>query len=171
MHKISLKDWVILLTILPTTVIGFSIAAYFSYNRYIELDHFLNVRSQSIIEPLAIASVAPIINNDRTQLRQLINFAHRSQSSIVKSIVVFTKENQIFVTSAYHEFTNTMRVPEIENIPSTTTMEALDDYLIFRTPIIIENVIKLSLISKLKYFTPASLFFLVLLSAVFLLFD
>ena len=139
MHKISLKDWVILLTILPTTVIGFSIAAYFSYNRYIELDHFLNVRSQSIIEPLAIASVAPIINNDRTQLRQLINFAHRSQSSIVKSIVVFTKENQIFVTSAYHEFTNTMRVPEIENIPSTTTMEALDDYLIFRTPIIIEN--------------------------------
>ncbi|NQY64581.1 MAG: two-component sensor histidine kinase BarA [Alteromonadaceae bacterium] len=139
MHKISLKDWVILLTILPTTIIGFSIAGYFSYSRYIELDQFINVRSQSIIEPLAIASAAPILNKDRAQLHKMISFAHRSQSNIVKSIVVFTKDNQIFVTSEYHGFTNSMRVPKKEDIPSTTTIEELGDYLIFRTPIIIEN--------------------------------
>ena len=67
MHKISLKDWVILLTIVPTTLIAFTIASYFSYSRYDELNNFLMQRSQSIIEPLAIASTLPMLNKDRVQ--------------------------------------------------------------------------------------------------------
>jgi two-component system sensor histidine kinase BarA len=96
MHKISLKDWVILLTIVPTTLIALSIASYFSYSRYDELNTFLTQRSQSIIEPLAIASSLGMLNKDRVQLRNLMNFTHRSQSSIIKSIAVFTKDNQVF---------------------------------------------------------------------------
>ena len=76
MQKISLKDWVVLLTIVPTTLIGFGIAGYFSYSRYVELNDFLALRSKSIIEPIAIAGAEPILNKDREKLRHLIGFAH-----------------------------------------------------------------------------------------------
>jgi len=139
MHKISLKDWVILLTILPTTLIGFGLASYFSYSRSIELNNFLEQRANSIIEPIAIASKEYLLNKNRDKLRQLIGFTHRNQSSIVKSIVIFTEDNQVFVTSAYHGDTNVMRLKAGEELPSYTTTQPLSDYIIFRTPIIDEN--------------------------------
>jgi len=142
MHKISLKDWVILLTIVPTTVIAFTIASYFTYSRYAELDDFLVLRSESIIEPLAIASTLPLLNKDRIQLRHLMNFTHRSQSSIIKSIAVFTKDNQVFVTSSYHGDTNLLRLKAGENIPEHTIIEEVGDDFIFRSPIINENISK-----------------------------
>ncbi len=139
MHKISLKNWVILLTVLPTALIGFTLAGYFSYSRSAELDDFLNLRAQSIIEPLALAAKMPLSNNNREQLRQLISFAHRSQSSIVKTIAIFTLDNQIFITSAYHGDTNKMRLKAGQKLPSYTIAEELNDFIIYRTPIIDEN--------------------------------
>jgi len=135
MHKISLKDWVVLLTIVPTALISFGLAGYFSYNRSAELDEFLNLRAQSIIEPLAITSKDALINNKREQLRTIISAAHRSQSSLIKSIAVFTLDNQIFVTSAYHGNINLMRLKAGEKIPVYTQGEHSDDFIIFRTPI------------------------------------
>ena len=139
MHKISLKDWVVLLTIVPTTLIGFGLAGYFSYNRSSELDEFLNLRAQSIIEPLAITGKTPLINNNREALHRIISATHRSQSGIVKSIAVFTLDNQIFVTSAYHGDTNLMRLKAGKKIPSYTQSEQTDDFIIFRSPILDER--------------------------------
>ena len=139
MHKISLKDWVILLTIVPTALIGFGLAGYFSYSRSSELNEFLNLRAQSIIEPLAIIGKSPLIDNNREALRRIISATHRSQSSIVKSIAVFTLDNQIFVTSAYNGDTNLMRVKAGHSIPSYTQSEETDDFIIFRCPILEEQ--------------------------------
>jgi two-component system sensor histidine kinase BarA len=141
MHKISLKDWVILLTIVPTTLIAFSIASYFSYSRYDELNTFLTQRSQSIIEPLAIASSLGMLNKDRVQLRNLMNFTHRSQSSIIKSIAVFTKDNQVFVTSSYHGDANLLRLKAGQVIPNSTIFSKNGDDFIFHSPIINETLI------------------------------
>ena len=140
MHKISLKDWVVLLTIVPTALIAFGLAGYFSYNRSIELDEFLNLRAQSIIEPLAITSKAALVSNNRETLRSVVSAAHRSQSSLVKSIAIFTLDNQIFVTSAYHGDTNLMRLKAGEKLPTFTRSEHFDDFIIFRTPIIEEKM-------------------------------
>ena len=139
MHKISLKDWVILITILPTTLIGLSIAGYFSVSRYIELDEFLNLRTQSIIEPLAIASAEPVSLKEREKLRSIIGFAHRNQSKLVKSIAIFTQDNQVFVTSTYSGDTNLMRISAGEDIPHNTIFENINDQLVVRTPIIQES--------------------------------
>jgi len=139
MHKISLKDWVIILTIIPTTLIGFGLASYFSYSRSVELNDFLEQRAKSIIEPISIASKDLLKSKNRDKLRQLISFTHRNQSSIVKNIVVFTEDNQIFVTSAYRGDTNLMRLKAGTELSSHTTIQSLSDYIIFRTPIIDEN--------------------------------
>ena len=139
MHKINLKEWVVLLTIVPTALIGFGLAGYFSYSRSSELDEFLNLRAQSIIEPLAITGKSPLLNNNREELRRIISATHRSQSGIVKSIAVFTLDNQIFVTSAYHGDTNLMRLKAGDKIPAYTQSEHTDNFIIFRSPILDER--------------------------------
>ncbi len=139
MHKISLKDWVVLLTIIPTTVIGIGIGGYFSYSRYIELDDYLALRAQSILEPIAIVGVEPILTKKRETLRRLIGAAHRNHSDIIKNITIFTADNQIFVTSAYHGDTGLMRLSPGQAIPSKTLVEKLPEYLIFRAPIFNDN--------------------------------
>ena len=139
MHKISLKDWVVLLTIVPTALISFGLAGYFSYNRSVELDEFLDLRAQSIIEPLAITSKSALIGNDREKLRTIISAAHRSQSNLIQSIAVFTLDNQIFVTSAYHGNVNLMRLKAGEKIPPYTQGEHSGDFIIYRTPIFDEQ--------------------------------
>lgn len=141
MYKISLKEWVILLTIVPTALIGFGLAGYFSYSKNAEMDEVLNLRAQSIIEPLAIAGKASLINNNREDLRRIISYAHRSQSSIVKSIAVFTLDNQVFVTSAYHGDTNSMRLKAGEKLPSFTQSENINDFIIYRSPIVDEYLV------------------------------
>jgi len=138
MHKISLKDWVILLTIVPTALIGFGLAGYFSYTRSVEMSEVLDLRAQSIIEPLAIAGKAPLVENNREEIRRMISYAHRSQSNIIKSIAVFTLDNQVFVTSAYNGDLNSMRLKAGEKLPSYTQAETINDFIIYRTPIVDE---------------------------------
>lgn len=138
MHKISLKDWVILLTIVPTTIISLIVASYLSYSRYSELDQFIYQRATSIIAPLAISSAEPLLEKKRDTLRTLIGFSHRSQSDIIKSIAIFTKDNQVFVTSAYHGNTQTMRINAGQSLPNRAEYEDYGDYLVYRAPIIDE---------------------------------
>ncbi|WP_286234887.1 two-component sensor histidine kinase BarA [Thalassotalea sediminis] len=139
MQKLSLKDWVILLTIVPTTLIGLFIASYFSYSSYTNLNDYLENRARSIIEPIAISATRSLQEKERDSLRELINFAHRSQSELVKSITIFTKDNQVFVTSAYHGDTELMRISAGEQIPLTTQFIHQNDHLILRTPVIDEK--------------------------------
>jgi len=140
MHNISLKYWVLLLTIVPTTIIGFGLAGYFSYSRSSELDEFINLRAQSIIEPLAITGKKPFVDINREELRLIISATHRSQSGIVKSIAVFTLNNKTFITSAYQADTNLMRLKVGQKIPTYTQSEYIDDFIIFRSPILDERI-------------------------------
>ncbi|MDO6506700.1 two-component sensor histidine kinase BarA [Colwellia sp. 4_MG-2023] len=151
MHKLRLKDWVILLTIVPIAFISFGLASYFSYNRSSELNEFLTLRSQSIIEPLAITTKEAYVNNNREKIRAIISAVHRSQSSLIKSITVFTLDNQILVTSAYHGDTNLMRLKPEEAPPSYTQGEHFDDFIIFRTPILDEKFDSNNVLTPLGY--------------------
>lgn len=140
MQKISLKDWVILLTILPTTLISFGLAGYFSYSRSIELSNNLEQQAKSIIEPIAIASKTLLLTKDRQELRELISITHRSQSNIINSIIVFGADHQMIATSNYHGDINLMRLSPNDAIPTVTESENLDDYIVFRSPVFTENM-------------------------------
>jgi two-component system sensor histidine kinase BarA len=139
MHKISLKDWVILLTILPTTLIGISLAAYFSFHRYAELGEYLTLSSDSIIGPLALAAETPMSNQNREKLRQMVGFIHRNHALSIKNIIIYTPDNQEFVTSAYHADSNMLRLAPGETLGNATTVTENGGYLIFRAPILKED--------------------------------
>ncbi|MGR5488469.1 hypothetical protein, partial [Vibrio alfacsensis] len=86
MTRYGLRARVIKLTLAPTLIIGLLLSAFFSYNRYHDLESQVLNAGSSIIEPLAIASEQGLINQSRESVRRLISYAHRKNSKFVRSI-------------------------------------------------------------------------------------
>ena len=55
-RALSLRSWVLLLSLTPTLLIGILLGSYFTLHRFSELEENLIERGSDIIEPLAIAS-------------------------------------------------------------------------------------------------------------------
>lgn len=73
--------------------------------------------------------------HSRESLKRLIGLTHRKNSPFIKSIAVFTQDNQLFVTSNYHRDFTRLRLPDGEPIPDLTSVTFQGDDIILRTPI------------------------------------
>ncbi len=135
MTKYGLRARVLAFTILPTLIIGGLIAGYFTFHRYQQLENNLIDQGINIIEPLAIASEYGMTQHSRESLKRLIGLTHRKNSPFIKSIAVFTQENQLFVTSNYHRDFSQLRLPDGSVIPALTSVSVNGDDIILRTPI------------------------------------
>ena len=139
MTKYGLRARVLAFTIIPTLLIGTLLAGYFIFHRHQQIENFMIDQGTSVIEPLAIASEYGLTRSSREDLRRLISTAHRRNSPLIKSIAIFTKDNNLFVTSNFHRDFMQMRLPDGRSIPELTSVEHLNDYIILRTPIMAEN--------------------------------
>lgn len=139
MTKYGLRARVLAFTIIPTLLIGTLLAGYFIFHRHQQIENFMIEQGTSVIEPLAIASEYGLTRSSREDLRRLISTSHRRNSPLIKSIAIFTKDNNLFVTSNFHRDFMAMRLPDGKAIPELTSVEHLDDYIILRTPILAEN--------------------------------
>ncbi|MEZ8144566.1 two-component sensor histidine kinase BarA [Enterovibrio norvegicus FF-33] len=135
MTKYGLRARVITLTIAPTLIIGILLSAYFIKNRYQELEQQLSVAGQAIIEPLAIASEIGLSNESRENVRRLIGHTHRQHSQYIRSIAVFSDQNDLFVTSNYHRNLDLMAIPDGDSLPDRLEISRLQDTLLLRAPI------------------------------------
>lgn len=149
MTKYGLRARVLAFTIIPTLLIGTLMAGYFIFHRHQQIENFMIEQGTSIIEPLAVASEYGLTRSSREELRRLISTSHRHNSPLVKSIAIFTKENNLFVTSNFHRDFMLMRIPDGQAIPDLTSVQRLDDYIILRAPIYAESgITEMSLQSK-----------------------
>ncbi|CZF83750.1 Signal transduction histidine-protein kinase BarA [Grimontia celer] len=135
MTKYGLRARVITLTLAPTLIIGILLSAYFIKNRYQELEQQLAVAGQAIIEPLAIASEIGLANESRENVRRLIGHTHRQHSEYIRSIAVFSSQNDLFVTSNYHRNLDLLAVPRGQPLPERLEVIHLKDALLLRAPI------------------------------------
>ncbi|USH02931.1 two-component sensor histidine kinase BarA [Grimontia kaedaensis] len=135
MTKYGLRARVITLTLAPTLIIGILLSAYFIKNRYQELEQQLAVAGQAIIEPLAIASEIGLANESRENVRRLIGHTHRQHSEYIRSIAVFSSQNDLFVTSNYHRNLDLLAVPLGQPLPERLEVIHLKDALLLRAPI------------------------------------
>ncbi len=135
MTKYGLRARVLAFTILPTLIIGGLMAGYFTFHRYQQLENNLIDQGINIIEPLAIASEYGMTQHSRESLKRLIGLTHRKNSPLIKSIAVFTQDNQLFVTSNYHRDFTRLQLPDGEPIPELTSITLYGDDIILRTPI------------------------------------
>ncbi|CAH0527143.1 two-component sensor histidine kinase BarA [Vibrio hippocampi] len=139
MTRYGLRARVMTLTLAPTLIIGLVLSAFFSYNRYHDLETQVVNAGAGIIEPLAIASEQGLINHSRESVRRLISYAHRKNSKVVRSIAVFDANHELFVTSNFHPNFDALTFPKEKPIPFLSSSELNANTLILRTPIIAES--------------------------------
>ena len=114
-------------TILPTFVIGILLAGYFTFHRHQQLEAFIIEQGINIIEPLAIASEYGMLQNSREHLKRLVGLTHRKNSTFIKSIAIFNRQNQLLITSNFHRELGILKLPDGDSIPELTTIEFKDD--------------------------------------------
>ena len=139
MTRYGLRARVITLTLAPTLIIGLLLSAFFSFNRYHDLEKQVINSGLSIIEPLAIASEEGLKNNSRESVRRIISYAHRKNSKFVRSIAVFDYKHELFVTSNFHPNFELLTFPRTEPIPLLVSSELTDNTLVLRAPVIAES--------------------------------
>ena len=139
MTKYGLRARVITLTLAPTLIIGLLLSAFFTMNRYKDLESQLISTGTSIIEPLAISSEYGMTEQSREAVRRLISYAHRKHSQIVRSIAVFDARHELFVTSNFHPNFEMLTFPKDKAIPLLMDISLHDDVLILRAPILAEG--------------------------------
>ncbi|MBQ4846272.1 two-component sensor histidine kinase BarA [Pseudoalteromonas sp. MMG005] len=135
MTKFSLRDSILILTLIPTVLIGLILGGYFTVNRYVELEQILNQQGSSISEPLAIATEHSIVSQDRINLHRVLSTAHNKHAPLVKSISVFDLDNQLLLTSNFHEKFNKLYYLGDASQLHQTEMIKLADTFVFYTPI------------------------------------
>ncbi len=139
MTRYGLRARVITLTLAPTLIIGLLLSAFFSFNRYHDLETQVFNSGLNIIEPLAIASEDGLKKNSRESVRRIISYAHRKNSKFVRSIAVFDYNHELFVTSNFHPNFESLTFPKSEPIPLLVSSTLKDDTLILRAPVVAES--------------------------------
>ena len=139
MTKYSLRARMMILILAPTLMIGLLLSTFFVVNRYNELQSQLTDAGVNIIEPLAVSSEYGMTFHSRESVRQLVSLLHRRHSDIVRAISVFDDQNQLFVTSNYHQTPDLLRLPDNTPLTMRFMKERHGNSVILRTPILSET--------------------------------
>ncbi|TKB46173.1 two-component sensor histidine kinase BarA [Thalassotalea mangrovi] len=135
MFKVSLRDWVILLTILPTTVIGLSLAGFFTFSRISDLESSLFYRVNAISQPLKISAQSGIRNSNFRFLDELLKELQVSQDDLLDNILIVDEEMQTIAVSRNLEDLNVLLPGEFRTSLESTQFIAFDDYYLYTSPI------------------------------------
>ena len=138
MKKRDLKDWIIVLTIVPTMLTGIILATYFTASRFTELNQSLLSQGTNIIETLSIASETAIIDKDKRKLKRLIYSSHRKNSDQISNIAVFDLQRKRLLYSGNQKDLALLEIESNESIPTHTIYKNINDQLVFFTPVYAE---------------------------------
>ncbi|MFC0048825.1 two-component sensor histidine kinase BarA [Rheinheimera tilapiae] len=139
MTKIALRDWILLITLLPTLLASAGLGGYFSYMRFADLSRDLADQASNIAEPLAIASAYGLLADDKAYLQRLVNVSHRKNSPRVRTIAVFDHRHQLIASSNLHKDFADLHLPAKALLPDLPQIVQQDNYLLIRAPIQLES--------------------------------
>lgn len=139
MTKIGLRDWILLITLVPTLVISLCLGGYFSFARYQDLHQYLAEQASNIAEPLAIAAEQGLLTANNNQLQRLLNITHRKNSPLVRSIAIFDHQHQLVVTSNLHREFKRIQQRAKQGLPEHSLIDDQGQWLLIWVPITLEN--------------------------------
>ncbi|QDP02008.1 two-component sensor histidine kinase BarA [Thalassotalea sp. PS06] len=135
MFKISLRDWVILLTILPTTVIGLSLAGFFTFSRISDLEASLFYRVNAISQPLKISAQSGLRNNNVRFLDELLKELQVNQNDLLDNMLILSDRLETVAVSRQDVDSSVLLTAEIRNNLANTQFVAFEDYYLYTSPI------------------------------------
>ncbi|WP_440055568.1 two-component sensor histidine kinase BarA [Pseudoalteromonas sp. T1lg65] len=135
MTKLSLRDSILLLTLLPTLLVGILLGGYFTINRYTELEEIITQQGNRIAESIALSVEHPLSQKDKARLHRLLSQAHNKHAPLVKSIALYDENNHLLLTSNYHsEFDALAFQAPLKQLHATQTKQ-FDNTIVFYTPV------------------------------------
>lgn len=134
----SLRSWVLILTLAPSILVSLMLGGFFTFSLFNELKTTLEEQGQHIIRPLVIAAEQNLKNDNREELKNLIDKMHRSHSPLINSIAVFNEYSQLYVTSNYHRMIGDYNDSGAKPIPNKLMITPSDDHVLITSPITIE---------------------------------
>ncbi len=138
MTKIALRDWILLITLVPTLLASVSLGGYFSYVRYADGARQLEEQAASIAEPLAIAAENSLLSRDVATLERLLNQSHRKNSPLVRTIAIFDHQHTLVASSNRHKDFAGLLQSDNAPLPVVTELTEQDNWLILRVPVQLE---------------------------------
>lgn len=127
MNKVTLREWVLFLTLFPTTAVGLTLAVFFSYARIHDIDE--DIQSKSLITAASIAQLtgSAVDNNSFVGLSRLANLLHRDNSDFIHAIMVFDPRNNNLVNTSERFASKTYRVPMSETRSVEFELTSIED--------------------------------------------
>lgn len=138
MTKIALRDWILLITLLPTLLASAGLGGYFSYVRFADLSRYLADQASNIGEPLAIAATHGLLTQDKAYLQRLVNVSHRKNSALVRTIAVFDYQHQLIASSNVHKDFADLSLKSTDAMPDAPQVQRHGNYLLIRVPVQLE---------------------------------
>jgi two-component system sensor histidine kinase BarA len=138
MKKRDLKEWIMVLTIVPTMLAGLTLASYFTVNRFAEINTLLQQQATNITETLAIASETPLFERNKRKLKRLIYSSHRKNSSLINNIAIYDAAQQLVLFSGNQRDLARLSMLASQPLPTHTQVHKDQDYLVFYSPIYTE---------------------------------
>lgn len=126
----SLRSWVFTITLAPTILVSLMLGGFFTLSLFNELESTLEEQGINIITPLAITAEHSLHNNNREELKNLIDRMHRTHSPLINSIAVYNELNELFVTSNYHRMIGNFNSFYAAELPQEVKVTTNDDHII-----------------------------------------
>ena len=117
MKNRDLKDWIVVLTILPVLLTGLALTSYFTVNRFAELDSTLLRQGNALVEPLAIAVESAMTAHNKRQLRRLVYATHRNHAKLVNNIAVYNLQREPILFSGNKKALAQLTLPDDSPYP------------------------------------------------------
>ena len=141
MSRFGLRDWIILLTLVPTITVGIILGSYFTLTRYLELNDFLIEQGQTIATSLASSVQQALNNNDNELLKRIISETHNQHSPLIKSIALFNNSHKLILTSNYHPQLEQLKFADGQALPKQLSIKSIEDTIVFSLPIFDSNAL------------------------------
>lgn len=118
MTKITIKDWVILLALAPTFLIGSILGLYFTVNSVLELDDSIKAQVTSIAGPMGLVSANYLSKSEYSELKDLFTYRQSNNPKFVKSMLLYNHNNQLLINTNSGTI-NTDYALHVNNLPLT----------------------------------------------------
>ena len=135
MSRFGLRDWIILLTLVPTLAVGIILGSYFTLTRYQELNDFLVEQGRTIATPLANAVEHALNENNVAELKRVISDTHNQHAPLIKSIVLYNAQHQLILTSNYYPEIELLKFDNGNALPKQLYIKQLKHSILFSLPI------------------------------------
>ncbi len=121
MNKVTLREWVLFLTLFPTLAVGLVLTVFFSFERTSDLERDIESRAKIIAEAMSQSTSDAIETANFIGVNRLASIFHSNNSDFVRTIMVYDANNKSILSTSQRFSPRTFRYnqSELEEIENT----------------------------------------------------